>query len=319
MSDDIEPNELQPYLDEFIENGYVVIPNVYTEDEIQLYRERFHESLEKHLGISHEKVISGLDKKIVGGRLNSPVSNIFYGKWKLDITMNEEIYNIFKYITINTFGKCEKTGNYHHPFKSFDDVVPYIDHVCYRLPDNILKEGGLGLHLDRNPHDPYLFKSTGLKRWRPIQGFITMTDHFTSQSGGLRVVKDFHKDDEYFSKCDIKDIEMTGGEFCRMNGNVHKKVYDRLEPVIASAGSLVLWDNRLPHATSDDLIGFDTREVAYISYIPKTDINIKYLKDQSKCIKKNIPPPQYERCEYVVDKDWIEDDLSEFQKEKLYL
>ena len=35
-------------------------------------------------------------------------------------------------------------------------MLLYIDRVCYRLPDSVQAEGGLGLHLDRNPLDPYL-------------------------------------------------------------------------------------------------------------------------------------------------------------------
>lgn len=38
-----------------------------------------------------------------------------------------------------------------HNLGNSDDVLPYIDRVCWRLSDVIRKEGGLGLHLDKRP------------------------------------------------------------------------------------------------------------------------------------------------------------------------
>ena len=36
---------------------------------------------------------------------------------------------------------------------------------------------------------------------------------------------------------------------------------------------MVLWDYRLPHATSERLEGDDSREVVYLGFLPSTDIN----------------------------------------------
>lgn len=58
--------------------------------------------------------------------------------------------------------------------------------TAYRLPDHIQAEGGLGLHLDRNPYDPYLLCPTVTKKllkYRPIQSWIGLTDHYGSKSG----------------------------------------------------------------------------------------------------------------------------------------
>jgi hypothetical protein len=43
------------------------------------------------------------------------------------------------------------------------------------IKDVVHSEGGLSLHLDRNPLDPYLLLSGGLEKWRPIQGFVCLT------------------------------------------------------------------------------------------------------------------------------------------------
>lgn len=58
--------------------------------------------------------------------------------------------------------------------------------TAYRLPDHIQAEGGLGLHIDRNPFDPYLQAPTVTKKllkYRPIQSWIGLTDHYGSKSG----------------------------------------------------------------------------------------------------------------------------------------
>lgn len=52
----------------------------------------------------------------------------------------------------------------------------------------------------------------------------------------------------------------------------HKPIYF-LQAVYAPRGSLVLWDSRLPHSTSDILEGCDSREVVYMGFLPSTDIN----------------------------------------------
>ena len=36
---------------------------------------------------------------------------------------------------------------------------------------------------------------------------------------------------------------------------------------------MVLWDYRLPHATSDRLEGSDSREVVYLGFLPSVEVN----------------------------------------------
>ena len=58
----------------------------------------------------------------------------------------------------------------------------------------------------------------------------------------------------------------------------------------APAGSLVLWDNRIPHATADTLAGNDTREVIYTAFLPAIPLNIAYGEEQWKRLCRNYPP-----------------------------
>ena len=154
----------------------------------------------------------------------------------------------------------------------------------------IRHEDGLGLHLDRNPSDPYLLNNGGLKKWRPIQSFISLTDQYGSGGGGIKVVSGFHKQlDESF----INYHQEGGGEFCRLNNKIHCKLHKKLEPLNVPKGSIVFFDNRLPHATCDNLSGNDTREVIYFSYIPCVKQNAKYLLSQTEHFIKELIPPMY--------------------------
>ncbi|KAI8825250.1 uncharacterized protein EV422DRAFT_606035 [Fimicolochytrium jonesii] len=154
---------------------------------------------------------------------------------------------------------------------------------------------GLGLHLHRNPHDPYLLQGEGLTKWRPIQSLVCLTDHFDGQSGGLKVVPGFHRQiDDYFKGHAAAAAAGEGGEFCRLNGNKH--------------------DNRLPHATAAYLSGADTREVVYTGFLPATRNNAAYVAAQLAAIDKNIAPPAYKEGEEVADRDWDLDILSATQR-----
>lgn len=303
-------------LEEFIDTGVTVVENVFDDEEVENIRSNFHAQL-KELGVDHAKLLSRQNLMDSGPRIKGKAASIFYNKWKMDAHLNEKVYTIAKYLTVNTFGI--KLTEYDHPFEEFNDVIPYIDRVCYRLPDCIRPEGGLEMHLDRNPTDPYLLKAGGLKKWRPIQAMICLTDHYSSESGGLKVVKGFHKQiDQYFNSTGSNYEQTGGGEFCRLNTKSHLSLERKLEPIYAPKGSLLFFDNRLPHSTCSALSGSDTREVIFFSFIPKVSVNIKYCKEQLDNFERNIAPPAYikdnsDKC----DRDYTNDVLSEFQRKLL--
>jgi hypothetical protein len=221
----------------------------------------------------------------------------------MDLHLDQRLYQTFKEICGAIDSNCK-------------DVVPYIDRVCYRLPDHILAEGGLKLHIDRNP-----WNTTKAKKIRSVQAFITLTDHYGSSSGGLCVVPRFHSIfDEYFAKSYNETEANAGGEFYRMHGKEHTSLQNQLEPVIAPAGSLVIWHNNLPHSTCEKLESYDTREVIYLTYIPTNiETNVKYWKDQAKNFIANIPPPSYNDDNNQVDRTYSLDELNDFQKQILGL
>jgi len=239
-------------IDDFNRDGVIVIEDVFSANEIVVIRTKFHQQL-KTMGIDHEKILSGENTMDNNSRIKSDVSKIFYNKWKLDTHLDPRVYAITKKLLMKTYGD-DTNDAFQHPYGNFNDILCYIDRVCYRLPDHIREEGGLGLHMDYNPKDPYLLSSGGQKKWRPIQSFIALTDHYSGDSGGLKVVKGFHhKVDEYFKDLNIEKGDKEAGEFFRMN-NGHERLKKECQPIIVPAGSLVLWDNRLPHATTKNLM-----------------------------------------------------------------
>lgn len=303
----------QEQIDEYKRDGVIVIENVLSDDEVEKARNGLHSQLLEH-GIDHDKVLSGEQILEEGPRLKGIASRIFYNKWKIDVCLHENVYGNMKKLMDATY-LTDKIAGFENPFGHSDDILSYIDRVCWRLPDCVRSESGLGLHLDRNPYDPYLFGCGGLKKWRPIQAFVTLTDHYGSESGGLRVVKGFHNEiDSYFTGKE----KSNGGEFYRLDSLNHMVLSKRLEPINAPKGSLVCWDNRLPHATCNKLGGYDTREVVYVGWLPNVEINRIYCKQQLNNIRENIPPPAYcDRGDNIKDRNWDEKDLTGLQRRML--
>lgn len=265
-------------IEHFRKEGYVVIEDwVKNVDEI---RKKYHKELVKY-DINHEEIINGLVEPPSGIRVRQKSAYIFYAKFKMDLHINNIMYETWKHLINECIDEF--------PFGPHDDVIPYIDRTCYRLPDHIRHEGGLGLHLDRRPGKDNLHNSN---KYRPIQGFIALTDHYGTTSGGLQLVPGFHKLFNNFFPSEVCHKE-TKGDFFRMNDKTYSKIHKQLITLNVPAGSLVLWDSRIPHSTCNKFEGFDSREVIYMSYIPNVPLNIQYHNKQCQNYEANIPPPEY--------------------------
>jgi hypothetical protein len=266
-------------IEHFKTHGYVVIP-FFSADEVQEMRTLFHGELPHN----HENVLYGLEPpQVEGVRGKSAVGSMYYNTWKLEAQL--KLYDLAKSLMNATFSSAHTLG-YEHPLGRSEDVLPFIDHVCYRLPDHIRAEGGLGLHIDRNPHTPY-----NMSYFRPIQSSVALTDHYGSESGGILLVPGFHKEYDTFFKEYIKKQEPRDGSFFRMENRSYRAVKDRLVPLTVPAGHVVFWDNRLPHATCEKLVSADTREVFFFSYLPDIKLNRDYYKRQMECMACGKAPP----------------------------
>lgn len=267
----------------FKDKGYVVVENVFSESEVSKLRKEFHNDLLLNFNINHNELLLG-NITVNNIRKKSPVSKLFYSDWKLNAQLNKKVYNLSFDLLNNTFLGNNISG-FKHQFEGTNKIIPFIDRVCYRTPDNVFAEGGLKLHIDRNPTKPYCGKY-----FRPIQSFICLTNHYTNFDGGLQLVPGFHKQfDNYFKGFDYNQP----GDFFRMESHKYESLYKKLETIYAPAGSVVYWDNRLPHKTCEYLSTNDTREVIYFSYLPYTELNKKYLQEQYNNLINNISPPAF--------------------------
>lgn len=299
-----------------------------TEEEVRLARSALHDQILRQTGVSHETYLADANSLLstTGKRMKGPASGVKYAAWKMfGVHLHPRVIDTYVRALSSTYGSYDPSHNdnetnelFAHPFGPFDSAlpIPYVDRVCYRLPG----EGGLGMHLDRNPFDPYQVREGGLKKWRPIQSFVCLTDHFGVQDGGLKVLPGFHKDiNAYFrnrsSNADVTDSSGGGGEFFLFKDRSHASLERRLETVIAPAGSMVLWDNRLPHATSAYLDSGDTREVVYAQFLPDVHLNRLYAREQwrdlvasSTSASASVSRDKSDTRDIACDRDWCVDD-----------
>jgi hypothetical protein len=276
-------------VENFIRDGFIVIPDVFTVDEIASYRDSLHKTMSS-FGFHHDRM-SAQELQLVprfGGH-----SQVFYPSWKLKIQEDSRFFGIMSEIWKHTF--APGIPGFESYFSGFNPNQGffYIDRVNYRLPDSLVAQGGLGLHVDCDPRDPLGDPS----KWRPIQASVVLTDCLDATSGGLTVVRGMHTQiQQYVNESIAKHgnkSKIKCGSFTRLH-QCHDLV-SRIEPVFAPAGSVVLWDNRLPHGTADNHLGPDSREVLFMTFLPNIPRNLNYALSQLENYHKGIVPPDFDR------------------------
>lgn len=261
-------------INEFIENGVVVIENVLNHEEINYYRKCFHDEISKLSYDYEDIIINNNTEGIKFNEIKSKLNKSFYYKWKMELQSDKRIYDIFHKLLYN----C---ANF-YGFKVNENfkIYPFIDRIGFRLPDSIHKDGGLNLHVDKIG-----------KKFRPIQAFISLTDQLGSNHGGLQLVKKFHI-----------SSNLTHEQIKSLNLKDNHELISKLNNINLKAGSLVLWDFRLPHKTNKNFISDDTREVIYLSYLPDTKLNYQYAKDQWNNYCNNTIPPDFINYKFTDNK-----------------
>lgn len=260
--------------------GYVVVP-VFSPENVMEMRTQWHRDL-RTVGIAHETILeTGQPGELVGKK--GPASRLFYSPWKLHTQL--QLAPLAHRLLQATFASGTEPG-FEHPLGPSTRVLPFLDRVAYRLPQHIQDEPGLGMHVDRNPHTPYAGSY-----FRPIQASIALTDHYGGASGGLCVVPKFHHQFDTFFQAYVAQQPAEPGNFFRMHSKSYAAVQKRLIPVTVPAGSVVFWDNRLPHATTSTLVSSDSREAVFFSYVPDVAVNRRYYAAQLLCMATNTVPP----------------------------
>jgi hypothetical protein len=273
-------------MDALVHNGYVVVPNVLSTDEVATARAGLHAAVTRITGRPYAELVIGPPGS---GRASAgPAAGIVAPLWKMRLHTHPAVVRTYREAYAATFGT--NAGLYTHRYGDvLGGPLPIVDRVACRFPG----EAGLGMHVDLNPLDPSL--GAAAIRWRPLQSMVCLTDHFGSTDGGLQVVRGFHHQlgDYLEHNAGARAAVGTKGEFFRFAGRSHDKLRSQLETVLAPAGSMVLWDRRLPHATTPTLSPGRTREVVYTGFLPNVPLNQRYTRQHT------LP-----QIQGAADRDW---------------
>jgi hypothetical protein len=162
----------QEQIDEFIQNGVLVVPSVLSQLEIEETRQGFHQTLlEYGIDINNLAETGHALSALSSTNGSGGVIDLFYYPWKLKLQENERVIGILQEIIFSTYSTYDSSSQpttpssssslqpttsasststnlsehlFHHPFGSFNPFHGYmaIDRVCFRLPEELSQELG---------------------------------------------------------------------------------------------------------------------------------------------------------------------------------
>jgi len=190
--------------------------------------------------------------------------------------------------------------------------------------------------------------SANTKKWRPIQCFVSLTNNLQPNTGGFEAVPGFHREFRSWVEsgrrqrssasstsatankmAEEQDLQVEVeahpkqcvGEYTHLSPKHDWWIMERVKHVPVKAGSVVFWDNRIPHANSyrndapllpdnrqnnhldrdDDKMktnnGLSTqisssgaRAVVYCSFLPDVEANRQFIWGQLQDWKMCRPP-----------------------------
>mmetsp|Transcript_7698 Transcript_7698/g.11341 ORF Transcript_7698/g.11341 Transcript_7698/m.11341 type:complete len:369 (-) Transcript_7698:422-1528(-) len=304
----------------FRQNGYLVVNDVLSEEELDRARQGMHATLLKY-GVDHDNLQeTGHNLKSLSSTNGAGgILDVFYPAWKMELCENPKMLAI-----ISQLWECFQVASdddcsfLNHPFGPFDTnrAFSYIDRICYRIPSEISVQIGRSLsaaaaaiticspnksknskswplqrsltpHLDCCPKT-ILEQSRDVSKWRPLQSFISLTDNLQQNTGGFECAPGFHREfDEWArrrkpskGKGGVEIAPPCVGEFTPIRPVEDGDVLRRTQHIACRAGSFVIWDNRLPHANARLNEGDVPRECVYVSFLPDVDVNRAYVQNQ---------------------------------------
>ncbi len=163
--------------------------------------------------------------------------------------------------------------------------------------------------------------TTNKNKWRPIQCFVSLTDNLNPNTGGFEAVPGFHR--EFQTWVDNKRLHATQlefneaqphprpcvGEYTHLSPSHDRLLLQKIQHIPVKAGSVVFWDNRIPHGNSYrndpvpgdvidsecssfdfELLGTGSRAVVYCSFLPDVEINRCFVKKQLQDWRKGRDP-----------------------------
>lgn len=218
------------FKDELNEKGYVVIPDILSNNEIQTAKSMFYNWVSKLQNI-HE------------------------------IHKNINPHGIFKY---HQAGHTEHAWyirtleNVQTPFKQFyetDDLIVSFDSCCWINNTMSKKRDNCWTHTDQAPY---------LNNFECLQGFVSLTNN---EKTSLVVYEGSHKlHKNYFDTRGINHKK----NWNKIDEEYLKEIESTKKVLNVNAGSLVLWDSRTFHQNQYGNPNCEERIVQYVCYLPKT-------------------------------------------------
>ena len=252
------------------------------------------------------------------------VLDIFYDEWKMKLACDPSLFAITTQLWKAAYchaGEAQESlskDDQHrwHPFGAIDPSkgYVYIDRIGYRLPTELSTKLGntinghkkkklrplqrsLTPHLDCCPESMY----SNISKWRPIQCFVALTDTMQPNTGGFEAAPGFHRTfDDWTKNRQPTTVAQNGitkevsppcvGAYTHIRPQEDADVMKQVTHVSVPAGSVVFWDNRIPHANAYRHDGLSPRVVVYCSLLPDLELNRSYVRKQLQDWTSGVPP-----------------------------
>jgi ectoine hydroxylase-related dioxygenase (phytanoyl-CoA dioxygenase family) len=237
------------------QNGYVVIPDVLSKDEIAEYKKMFFKLLSQNEQLQEQHAKNdphGIFKR-------GPFA---HSLMRANIVTNEKV--------IDCFESIYDTRN----------LVTSQDGCAYISPSEKANPKSVWTHIDQSPNSfdtvdemDYTVEDEYENGKKCVQGFVALTEN---KDRTFRVYGGSHiRTRKWFKK--------TGKTGNKNWHKVDKEELDQYEysDLHVSAGSVVLWDSRAWHQSTNTAIG-EERLVVYVCYLPRENP----LNTASQCKKR---------------------------------
>jgi hypothetical protein len=315
-------------IDEFLENGVLVIENVLTACEVDHARKGIRRSLQfRGVHSFHEE---DQESALAFDHLSSTngsggILDIFYDDWKMfGVATHPKLFAITTQLWKAAYNQGGLEGMellpddqqfQWHPYGGnidYDKGYVYIDRLGYRLPTTLSESWGDGIrheqknkklravqrsltpHLDCCPDD---FFSDAATKWRPIQCFVSLTDNLEPNTGGFEAAPRFHREFDQWAKHrpqptsngENSTTSLCVGNYTHIRPKQDESVMKRVCHVPVDAGSAVFWDSRIPHGNSYRNDSRRARMVVYCSFLPDIPLNRRYVASQLNAWRRKQP------------------------------
>eukprot|EP00475_Leptophrys_vorax_P014981 TRINITY_DN21274_c0_g1_i1.p1 TRINITY_DN21274_c0_g1~~TRINITY_DN21274_c0_g1_i1.p1 ORF type:complete len:408 (-),score=93.86 TRINITY_DN21274_c0_g1_i1:22-1245(-) len=153
----------QEQIDTYRRDGVLVIPGLFTEDELTGVSEEFHKYLGEAMKIYHDDIKSS--KGLSNARL-AGIVDCFWQKWKMELNSNPKFYAAMQDLYDHTYASesaaSDEKDLFYSPFGAVhrledgrSSLFYYIDRANYRIPNAVLPVKGLPIHVDCDPKFPF--------------------------------------------------------------------------------------------------------------------------------------------------------------------